>query len=143
MSELIDLQKKIKVPVGRLKSFLKAAIELPAIGERHLVSVALVSDEEIAKLNIEFRSIEMPTDVLSFPYKAEEFEPDQNFLGDIIISVDRAAQQAVENNLDLETEIKQLILHGLLHLRGYDHETDDGEMNSLELELRDKLGVNQ
>ena len=64
-----------------------------------------------------------------------------NFLGDIVISAEQAERQANENDLTLENEIKQLILHGLLHLCGYDHEADTGEMNAQELELRDKLGI--
>lgn len=65
----------------------------------------------------------------------------QDFLGDIVISIEQAARQAEENGLTLEAEIKQLMLHGVLHLCGYDHETDDGEMNARELELRDKLSI--
>ncbi|HEY0050072.1 MAG TPA: rRNA maturation RNase YbeY, partial [Pyrinomonadaceae bacterium] len=63
------------------------------------------------------------------------------FLGDIVISLEQAQRQAAENNLTLENEIKQLILHGILHLCGYDHESDGGEMNRLELKLRRKLKV--
>jgi probable rRNA maturation factor len=63
------------------------------------------------------------------------------FFGDIVISAEQAQKQAAENGLDLETEIKQLILHGLLHLCGYDHETDAGEMNKRELQLRKKLKI--
>ncbi|MDQ5845056.1 MAG: rRNA maturation RNase YbeY, partial [Acidobacteriota bacterium] len=62
-------------------------------------------------------------------------------LGDIVISVEQAARQAKENKLDLNDEIAQLILHGLLHLSGYDHSTDNGEMDRLELRLRKKLGI--
>jgi len=58
-----------------------------------------------------------------------------------VISTGQAQKQATENGLSIEAEIKQLILHGVLHLCGYDHETDDGEMNARELELRDKLGI--
>ena len=58
-----------------------------------------------------------------------------------MISVEQAQQQAVENGLTLEGEIKQLILHGLLHLCGYDHENDNGEMSERELELREQLGI--
>jgi len=58
-----------------------------------------------------------------------------------VISVEQAQKQAAENGLPLENEIKQLIVHGVLHLCGYDHETDSGEMNARELELRDKLGI--
>ena len=62
-------------------------------------------------------------------------------LGDIVISIEQAARQAKEHGLSFENEIAQLILHGLLHLSGYDHETDHGEMNRLELKLRKRLGI--
>jgi probable rRNA maturation factor len=93
-------------------------------------------------LNSQFRGKDKTTDVLSFPFEADEFEPNENNRGDIVISAEQAQRQSAENNFDLETEIKQLILHGALHLCGYDHETDDGEMNARELELRDRLEIN-
>jgi probable rRNA maturation factor len=81
--------------------------------------------------------------VLSFPYEPDQYDylETENFLGDIVISVEQAERQAQENKLTLENEIKQLILHGILHLCGYDHATDGGEMNRLELKLRRKLKV--
>ena len=93
------------------------------------------------EMNFNFRGKNATTDVLSFPFETDEFDLEDNNLGDIAISLEQAQRQAIENNLDLETEIKQLILHGVLHLCGYDHETDNGEMNKRELELRDKLGI--
>ena len=75
--------------------------------------------------------------MLSFPLE----DPDESNLGDIAISVDTASAQAKENGLKFDEEVAQLILHGLLHLCGYDHETDNGEMNRLELRLRKKLGI--
>jgi probable rRNA maturation factor len=80
--------------------------------------------------------------VLSFPAGQDEFEKAEGLsLGDVIISVEQAARQAAENGLELEEELAQLILHGLLHLCGYDHERDGGEMNALELRLRRRLGI--
>ena len=99
------------------------------------VTIAFVSDSKIRTLNKQFRGIDKATDVLSFP------ACEQGELGDIAISVETAARQARENGLTLNGEISQLILHGLLHLSGYDHETDNGEMNKLELKLRKKLGI--
>jgi probable rRNA maturation factor len=93
------------------------------------------------ELNGLFRNTNTTTDVLSFPHEPDEFDPDRSNLGDIVISIEQAVRQAKENHLTLENEIKQLILHGVLHLCGYDHETDNGEMNARELELRDKLGI--
>jgi probable rRNA maturation factor len=100
------------------------------------VTIAFVSDSKIRTLNQQFRGINKPTDVLSFPSDLGTKE-----LGDIAISVETAGRQAKENGLTLNEEIAQLILHGLLHLSGYDHETDNGEMNRLELRLRKKLGI--
>jgi probable rRNA maturation factor len=106
------------------------------------VTIAFVSDRSIQELNRRFREKNSPTDVLSFPSEQAPFEINQGRnLGDIVISVERAAAQAAEHGMEFEDEISQLILHGLIHLHGYDHETDNGEMNSLELELREKLGV--
>jgi probable rRNA maturation factor len=100
-------------------------------------TIAFVSDKTIRQLNRQFRAVDKSTDVLSFPAEDE----DKTNLGDIAISVDTATKQAKENGLTLDKEVAQLILHGLLHLCGYDHETDDGEMNRLELRLRKKLGI--
>ncbi|CAL1549078.1 unnamed protein product, partial [Lymnaea stagnalis] len=105
-------------------------------------AIAFVSDRKMRELNKEFRGKNSTTDVLSFPFESDEFDLEQDFLGDIIISLEQAQKQAVENGLDLETEIKQLILHGILHLCGFDHETDNGEMNKRELELRETLQIN-
>ena len=82
------------------------------------------------------------TDVLSFPANQDEFDKLAGLnLGDILISIEQAARQAKEHGLSLENEVGQLILHGLLHLCGYDHETDHGGMNRLELRLRKRLGI--
>ena len=127
------------------------------IGGGHF-SVAFVSDKRMKDLNKFFRDKDSTTDVLSFPHQADEFETTDRgdfevtgilagaegshvFLGDIVISLEQAQRQAKENKLTLEKEIKQLILHGALHLCGYDHETDDGEMNARELDLRERLGI--
>jgi probable rRNA maturation factor len=100
------------------------------------VTVAFVSDKKIRELNRKFRSIDKATDVLSFPSGSADGD-----LGDIAISIETAIRQAKQNGLTLDGEIAQLMLHGLLHLSGYDHETDNGEMNRLELKLRKKLGI--
>ena len=79
---------------------------------------------------------------MSFPLEQDEWERQAGAsLGDVVICVAQAARQAQENGFTLEEELAQLILHGLLHLCGYDHETDEGEMNRLELRLRKKLRI--
>ncbi len=142
MSEIVINQTKISIPDRELESFLHQAIKYLPEKDRTSVSILVTLDEQIAVLNKKFRGVDSATDVLSFRAEAEDFE-NISHLGDIVISVERAAIQAAENELSLDTELKQLILHGLLHLCGFDHETDNGEMNSFELDLRDKLHINR
>ena len=141
MIDIVNLQRKVKIELPVYRKFIKAVATLVTGGDEKRYSVAFISDERMKQLNQTFRGKDATTDVLSFPYEADEFDPDKDNLGDIVISADQAKKQADENGLSLEGEIKQLILHGLLHLCGYDHETDNGEMNARELELRDKLGI--
>lgn len=142
MPEIINNQRKIKLDWLIFQSFAEITINRIQEAENKSVTIAFVSDRKMRELNKQFRSKNSTTDVLSFPFEADEFEPDERNLGDIVISVEQAERQAVENNLTIELEIKQLILHGILHLCGYDHETDNGEMNARELKLREKLGIN-
>ena len=141
MIELINQQRKIKINLEPFQIFTKEAVRsIPETLDKSL-TVAFVSDRKMRELNKMFRGKSGTTDVLSFPSEADEFEFGDSSLGDIVISIEQASRQAAENNLEFETEIKQLILHGILHLCGYDHETDRGEMNTLELDLRDKLKI--
>jgi len=135
-----NLQKQVTVDTTAIKEFAEALKKAAGQGSSTF-AVALVSDERMIQLNELFRGKRSTTDVLSFPYEPDEFDPDKDNLGDIVISADQAAKQAAENGLTLDGELKQLILHGLLHLCGYDHETDTGEMNERELELREQLQV--
>lgn len=113
-----------------LRPFLaRARKAVPLAGE---VSVLLTSDREIRRLNRSFRHKDKATDVLSFPTPVFP----ENTAGDLAISLDTAARQAKQFGHTLEIEIKILLLHGLLHLAGFDHETDTGEMAAREEELR-------
>lgn len=141
MIEIINNQRKLRFDGRRLEGFAATAVGMIDEAENKDVTIAFVSDRKMRALNKEFRAQDKTTDVLSFPFEADEFSPQDNFLGDVVISLEQAERQAAENDLDLETEIKQLILHGVLHLCGYDHENDDGEMNRRELQLREKLGI--
>src|SRR5437762_1040925 len=139
MIDIVNRQRRRKINQKHWRDFAARAIE--AIGNRHkTVTIVFVSDSAIRKLNKQFRDTDRVTDVLSFPAEPEHFE-NQSSLGEIVISTDRAGAQAKTNGLSLQNEIEQLILHGLLHLCGYDHETDNGEMTRLELKLRKKLGI--
>ncbi|MBK9438909.1 MAG: rRNA maturation RNase YbeY [Chloracidobacterium sp.] len=141
MIDVVNLQRKITVDVAAIRSFTQLLAEEVSEANGRRFSVAFISDRRMKQLNEMFRSKATTTDVLSFPHEPDEFDPDKDNLGDIVISVEQAQKQAAENGLTLEGEIKQLILHGLLHLCGYDHETDDGEMNELELVLRVQLAI--
>jgi probable rRNA maturation factor len=141
MVEVINRQRRRQIDAARWSEF--AAGALKAIGRGNEgATIAFISDRAMRDLNGRFRGRHSTTDVLSFPADRAEFEkPSDVGLGDVLISVERAAAQAAEHGLDFESELAQLILHGLLHLCGYDHETDQGEMNRLELRLRRRLGI--
>jgi len=99
------------------------------IGE---ISVAFVNDKAMRALNRKFRGKNKTTDVLTFP--------GENAC-EIVISVDRAKRQAAEERHSVATELRYLLLHGILHGLGYDHESDEGQMDKLEVAVREKVGL--
>ena len=107
------------------------------------VSIAIVDDDAMRTLNRQFRKKNKTTDVLTFPADASDADPHAKGhpLGDIVISIDQARRQAADERHSLPTELRYLILHGILHALGYDHETDDGEMNALEVKVRVAVGL--
>ena len=143
MIEVVNRQRRRTMDPKRWQAFARRALQ--AIGKDSnsiAIAIAFVSNRQIRELNKRFRGVNHATDVLSFPANYEKFEQSaEHSLGDVAISVERAASQANESGLEFEDEVAQLILHGLLHLCGYDHETDNGEMNRLELRLRRRLGI--
>jgi len=157
MIDLINLQRKVKLDISEFRTYIGNLSSVVDEADGMTFSVAFVSDKRMTELNKFFRGKDSTTDVLSFPHEVDVFEGKSdgfshsdagasegvtpNFLGDIVISAEQAERQAKENKLSLENEIEQLILHGLLHLCGYDHETDSGQMNRRELDLRKKLKI--
>ena len=141
MIEVVNRQRKVPVDCERWEKFTEKVMKVvPANGAG--VTVAFISDRLMRELNRRWRGKRGTTDVLSFPAAQNEFERLGGLtLGDVVISVEQARRQAAEHDLSFETEVAQLVLHGLLHLCGYDHETDKGEMNRLELRLRRRLGI--
>ena len=139
--EIVNRQRKLPVDGERWRAFTAQALKVaPADGAG--VTVAFVSDRAMRLLNWRWRGKRVTTDVLSFPSEQDAFEKSVELsLGDVVISVEQAARQASEHGLSFDGEVAQLILHGLLHLCGYDHETDRGQMNALELRLRRRLGI--
>jgi len=103
------------------------------------VSILLTGDKDIRRLNQEFRSIDQPTDVLSFPQNADEepYIPEEVILGDIAVSLDIAKAQAKEHGLDFKEEIILLLIHGILHLLGYDHEISEQEEKQMRNKTRE------
>ena len=131
-----------------LKQAIKEAIRLSGGPEAAEVSLMLVDDRRIHSLNLEYRGVDRPTDVLSFALQEEaEEEPDSDYeddmLGDIVISAERAREQAGEYGHSFEREIVYLAVHGTLHLLGYDHEEekDKEEMRSHEEEVMALMGL--
>jgi len=135
--------REIRIPSARtLSRFLTAA--QAAVRLRGQVTVLLTTDAAIRKLNRRFRGKNKATDVLSFPSEGPiRGTGAEQIAGDLAISVTTALSQAAEQGHSLSTEIKVLILHGLLHLAGFDHEADDGKMARRERLLRAKLKLPQ
>jgi probable rRNA maturation factor len=135
--------KSLRTPSTRtLGRFLTEA--QVAAGLRGQVTVLLATDAMIRDLNRRFRGKDEATDVLSFPAEPlKSARAAERVAGDVAIGVETARRQAAEQGHALATEIKVLILHGLLHLAGYDHETDAGKMHRRERQLRARLGLPQ
>ncbi|HPC82292.1 MAG TPA: rRNA maturation RNase YbeY [Thermoanaerobaculaceae bacterium] len=102
------------------------------------VGVLVTDDATVRTLNRRWRGKDRPTDVLSFPC-GDRLPEGRVYLGDVAISLETAARQAAERGIPLVLELEMLLLHALVHLCGYDHETDHGEMEALERHLRQEL----
>ncbi len=147
---IVNCQRAVRLARRPLESFLRRVKnELGFEGAG--VTVCLVSDAEIARMNETFRKKKGPTDVLSFPSAARRRPMrlrrgsgaaiNGEYLGDIVISPATARRYARKNGRKLPNELQVLILHGILHLLGYDHEKDHGEMDRIERRLRRRLGL--
>ena len=110
-----------------------------------IVSIVLVDNEYIHKINKTYRNVDAPTDVISFAFLDEKTNPKLEIinLGEIYISLEKAHSQAIEYNHSFERELSFLIVHGLLHLLGYDHMTkeDEKEMFGLQKDILNSLGI--
>ncbi len=118
-------------------------LEFARIGENSDISIVIGNDEMLRKLNLAYRQVNEATDVLAFP--SGEVDPDTHtkYLGDVIISLPRAQQQAAAHGHALLEELQLLVVHGMLHLLGYDHEQDDDKqkMQSAQERILRQLGV--
>ena len=155
---ILNKQKKVRLAARPLLEFLRKTQRELNIANSE-ITIAFVSDEEIARWNQTYRKKKGPTDVLSFPSVAGarfRFEGKKKLarplkslsgaavpeiLGDIAIAPETAKRYAKKNGRTLSSEVRVLMLHGVLHLMGYDHENDAGQMNRIEQKLRRKLGI--
>jgi probable rRNA maturation factor len=127
-------RKPASLDAKSLESF--AELLRARVARRRPFHCRISNDAELQALNAQFRRQDYPTDVLSFPLDGA-----QENLGDIAISLDRARAQAREFGHSLHDELRILLLHGLLHLTGLDHETDSGRMKRTEMRWRKKFGL--
>jgi probable rRNA maturation factor len=137
---IVNRQRSVPVAVKPLEDFFeRVRRELRFAPES--VTVQLISDAAMARLNRTYRRKSGPTDVLSFP--ANGSKPNQNteYVGDIAISPETARRNARRFSRTLPAEMRILILHGMIHLAGFDHESDNGEMERLERRLRRRLSA--
>ncbi|HZN11788.1 MAG TPA: rRNA maturation RNase YbeY [Blastocatellia bacterium] len=137
--EVLNRQRRRSVDGGRVARVARAALDRAGRPEA-TVTVTLVGDPRMRQLNRDYRGIDAPTDVLSFAYgEAEDGGAEPGHLGDMVISVETAERYAGRLGHTFEREIDHLVIHGALHLAGYDHETDEGQMERLERRLRREL----
>lgn len=130
-------QEAVEINLDIIREIALEIMKFEGSPENSQLSMVFCDDEAIKELNNEYRSKNEPTDVLSFPMELENFVPEIRMLGDIVISTDTAIRQAKEYNHSVMTEIVILMIHGLLHLHGYDHieEDDRRKMRVREAEI--------
>ncbi len=137
---IFNSQRRIPVALKPLEEFyerVRQELRFPA----ESVSIRLISDAAMARLNRTYRQRSGPTDVLSFPANGAQSRRGTAYMGDIAISPQTARRNARRYARSAPAELRILILHGMLHLAGFDHETDHGEMDRKERRLRRQLGV--
>ncbi|MBI1821205.1 MAG: rRNA maturation RNase YbeY [Nitrospirae bacterium] len=133
-------QRKFKLNVASAKSTARLILEI--LGkEKAALSLLFVNDRAIQKFNQQFRKINKPTDVLSFPMGVSRVHPGANILGDIVISLETAQRQAESLGHSLKREVVFLLIHGVLHLLGWDHERSAQEAKKMYKKQRDLLAM--
>jgi probable rRNA maturation factor len=143
---VLNHQKHVALNLPATRNYVRRLRETLRLGRRDF-NVCFVNNREIQRLNTAFRGKPLPTDVLAFSWEAGAESPVRvnrngefkHFLGDVVISAETARRNARLEGHSTANEIRWLILHGLLHLLGYDHATDNGEMAALEYSLRQQL----
>ncbi len=135
---LITWERRPSQPAAdRLRRVISGCLERLGRPESE-VHVLITGDDRIRDLNRRYRDIDLATDVLSFP-DGDLLPSGLTLLGEIVISLETARLQAADLGHDELRELAELVLHGVLHLLGYDHDKDRGKMNALEIELREEV----
>ncbi|KKY01062.1 MULTISPECIES: rRNA maturation RNase YbeY [Paraclostridium] len=145
---LDNRQDKIKVSedlLGKINDIIVETLYYEGYDDNYEVSLSFVDNEEIHELNREYRGVDRATDVLSFPLLTDEFdvEIEEESLGDIVISLERALEQSEEYNHSFEREVCFLVCHSMFHLLGYDHDTEENtkDMRKREEDVLNKLNI--
>ncbi len=143
-----DRQEKLDVSeelIEKINDIIVECLDYEGYDDEYEVSLSFVDNKEIHELNKQFRGIDRPTDVLSFPMLSDEFdiELEEESLGDIVISLERAFEQSVEYNHSFEREVCFLVCHSTFHLLGYDHDTEENTkiMRQKEEYILNKLNI--
>ena len=138
---ILNRQRRVRVSVRALEEFLAQACKAVRVRSEAL-TICLVTNAEMARWNHTYRCKNEPTDVLSFPVEANRKGARRlDYLGDIAIAPQVARRNAKQFGRTFGDEMRILILHGILHLMGYDHETDRGQMERRERRLRRTLEI--
>lgn len=129
---MIHIESRFSDPLETepLERAARYALESQASPPDAELTVVLAGDEQLHELNLDFREVDAPTDVLSFPASEADPETGNLYLGDVIISVERAREQAQAGGHSLEAELQLLVVHGVLHLLGHDH-AETGEKDRM------------
>ena len=142
---MTELNLMLEAPEEVQQALINAAeAALSHSGAEGDIVITLVDDEEIHRINLEYRGVDRPTDVISFPAnEGEDIIAPPGFLGDIIISLPRAQAQAEEYGHSLKRELSFLAIHGALHLMGYDHmeEAEAREMFAMQEDILKGMGI--
>ncbi len=146
---LDDRQDKLEVSeelIEKIKDIIIECLDYEGYDDNYEVSLSFVDNKEIHELNRECRGVDRVTDVLSFPLLSDDFEDvelEEESLGDIVVSLERALEQSIEYNHSFEREVCFLICHSMFHLLGYDHDTDENtkEMREKEEHILNKLNI--
>jgi probable rRNA maturation factor len=132
--QVLNRQKRYKIHRNSVISFCTGVLKSLEVPGARSLSVVFVGSAKMRAMNRRYRRKDYATDVLSFSYKGVKLDG-VSFLGEIVIAPEIAFNQAIRYRVEPERELRKLLVHGVLHLLGYDHETDQGQMNRIQTKL--------